>query len=165
MPSMRRPEVRTMGIVPSMRQTQRQARTQGLRTADTIRFGYYACKGGQLYRVMQGYKNSDDASATEYLNDIKYIAFDALRIHYDCIASCTGAPPTAWATIPSTKSSPNYGKPNPLNAVIAQAMAPNGIPQLRLEATTTNTHNTINPRTFNLINTPATNHPSIMYCS
>ena len=91
-----------------------QARTQGLRTADTIRFGYYACKGGQLYRVMQGYKNSDDASATEYLNDIKYIAFDALRIHYDCIASCTGAPPTAWATIPSTKSSPNYGKPNPL---------------------------------------------------
>lgn len=89
MPSMRRPEVRTMGIVPSMRQTQRQARTQGLRTADTIRFGYYACKGGQLYRVMQGYKNSDDASATEYLNDIKYIAFDALRIHYDCIASCT----------------------------------------------------------------------------
>lgn len=79
-------------------QTQRQARTQGLRTADTIRFGYYACKGGQLYRVMQGYKNSDDASATEYLNDIKYIAFDALRIHYDCIASCTGAPPTAWAT-------------------------------------------------------------------
>lgn len=92
---MRRPEVRTMGIVPSMRQTQRQARTQGLRTADTIRFGYYACKGGQLYRVMQGYKNSDDASATEYLNDIKYIAFDALRIHYDCIASCTGAPPTA----------------------------------------------------------------------
>ena len=102
---------------------------------------------------MQGYKNSDDASATEYLNDIKYIAFDALRIHYDCIASCTGAPPTAWATIPSTKSSPNYGKPNPLNAVIAQAMAPNGIPQLRLEATTTKTHNTINPRTFNLTNT------------
>jgi hypothetical protein len=110
---------------------------------------------------MQGYKNSDDASATEYLNDIKYIAFDALRIHYDCIASCTGAPPTAWATIPSTKSSPNYGKPNPLNAVIAQAMAPNGIPQLRLEATTTNTHNTINPRTFNLTNTsdePPLNH-------
>ena len=54
MPSMRRPEVRTMGIVPSMRQTQRQARTQGLRTADTIRFGYYACKGGLLYRFMQG---------------------------------------------------------------------------------------------------------------
>lgn len=164
MPSMRRPEVRTMGIVPSMRQTQRQARTQGLRTADTIRFGYYACKGGQLYRVMQGYKNSDDASATEYLNDIKYIAFDALRIHYDCIASCTGAPPTAWATIPSTKSSPNYGKPNPLNAVIAQAMAPTEsrnsdwkLPQPKHTTPSTPEHST-SP-------TPATNHPSIMYCS
>lgn len=125
-------------------------RMDGVALADIVRFGHYAYKGEQMYRVMQGYKNADDPSASEYQKDIKYIAADALTVHYPCIAKIAGGMPTAWATIPSTRSSPNYGKPHILTKLVTPFMARKGIQKLQLQANAEKTHNHIDPRVFSL---------------
>ncbi len=102
--------------------------TDGVVLADNIRFGHYAYKGEQMYRVMQGYKNADDPSVGEYQKDIKYIAADALVVHYPCIAKIAGSIPIAWATIPSTRSSRNYGKPPYIDQAGYFVHGPNGNP-------------------------------------
>lgn len=124
--------------------------TDGVVLADSVRFGHYAYKGEQMYRVMQGYKNADDPSAGEYQKDIKYIAADALAVHYPCIAKIAGGMPTAWVTIPSTRSSRNYGKPHILTKLVTPFMSRMGIQQLQLQANAEKTHNHINPRVFSL---------------
>lgn len=126
-------------------------RPGGIPLADTIRFGHYAYKGEQMYRVVQGYKNTGDPAANEYRKDIKYIAAEALAVHYPCIAKLTGNPPTAWATIPSTKSSRNYGKPHILTNLVSPFMDRIGIRQLHLQANTEKKHNDINPQAFSLV--------------
>lgn len=122
----------------------------GLALADSVRFGHYAYKDEQMYRVMQGYKNAADPAASDYQTDIKYIAADALVVHYSCIKRFVGSMPTAWATIPSTQSSRNYGKPHVLTNLVRPFMARLGIPQLRLTANADKAHNRINPQVFSL---------------
>lgn len=135
----------------------KQASDQGILLADTIRFSHYAYKGEQMYRVMQGYKNTADPAVKEYQKDIKYIAAEALAVHYPCIAKCTGSRPrprplTAWATIPSTKSSRNYGKPHHiLTDLVSSFMDRTGIQQLHLQAEAEKEHNVINPQAFSLV--------------
>ena len=131
-------------------QQARALRPGGVRLADTVRFGHYACKDGQMYRVMQGYKNATNPAAAEYQTDIKYIAADALAVHYPCIGRLTGSMPTAWATIPSTQSSRNYGKPHTLTNLVKPFMAQPGIPQLYLHANAGQMHNRIEPQVFSL---------------
>lgn len=126
-------------------------RPGGILLADTIRFGHYAYKGEQMYRVAQGYKNTADPAANEYQKDIKYIAAEALAVHYPCIAKLTGRPPTAWATIPSTKSSRNYGKPHILTDLVSPFMDRIGIQQLHLQANAEKKHNDINLQAFSLV--------------
>ncbi|UIP49548.1 hypothetical protein LZF93_09930 [Bifidobacterium longum] len=123
----------------------------GIPLADKIRFGHYAYKGEQMYRVVQGYKDTADPAVSEYQKDIKYIAADALAVHYSCIARLTGSRPTAWATIPSTKSSRNYGKPHILTNLVSPFMDRVGIQQLHLQANAGKEHNDINPQVFALV--------------
>lgn len=131
-------------------QQARALRPGGVSLADTVRFGHYACKGEQMYRVMQGYKNATNPAAAEYQTDIKYIAADALAVHYPCIGRFTGSMLTAWATIPSTQSSRNYGKRHILTDLVAPFMAHSKIPQLHLNANAGKVHNRINPQIFSL---------------
>ncbi|NMM93749.1 hypothetical protein [Bifidobacterium oedipodis] len=126
----------------------------GVTLADIVRFGHYAYKGEQMYRVMQGYKSADDPAAGEYQKDVKYIAADALAVHYPCIAKLAGSMPTAWATIPSTCSSRNYGKPHVLTNLVAPFMARMGIQQLQLQANEGKVHNRIDPQVFSLATEP-----------
>lgn len=128
----------------------------GLKLADDVRASYYAYERNdkyhgvdQLYRAMCGYK-SNDAEAAEHQNIVKYILADALAVHYPCIEECTGSLSTSWATIPSSQSSPRYGKPHVLTALVRPLMKPKGIEQIQLVANSGKTHNGINVEAFTL---------------
>ena len=96
-----------------------------IRLADTVRISHYAIKYDQMYRVMDGYKKTDDPSSHGYQTTLKYILGDALFIHYRCIREATGKHPTAWTTIPSTKTSTaRYGRPSVLESLVAPILAP-----------------------------------------
>lgn len=137
-------------------QQARALRPDGVKLANTVRFGHYAYKSEQMYRVMQGYKNLTNPAAAKYQTDIKYIAADALAVHYPCISRLTGSMPTSWATIPSTQSSRNYGKAHTLTNLVKPFMSQQRIPQLHLNANAGKVHNRIDPQIFSL--TPESQH-------
>lgn len=126
----------------------KQARELGVEhlMADRVRIANYAIKYDQMYRVMDGYKR-DRPESKDYRETLKYVLGNALVVHWNCLTHTSdGVMPSAWATIPSTKSSERYGKPHPLNELVSPMLT---IPEVRLTANESKTRS-IMPSTFSL---------------
>ena len=128
-------EARQLGVEPLM--------------ADCVRIANYAIKFDQMYKVMDGYKRNLP-EAKEYQETLKYVLGDALVIHWQCLGRVSdGSAPTAWATMPSTKSSERYGRPHPLNRLVSSLLGRTMIPEIVLVANSDKTRE-IAPGTFSL---------------
>lgn len=144
----------------SCERERQQAKSQNLALADMVRISIYASEyDDQAYRVMEGYKNLGSPAVKDYQNVVKYILGDALMIHRACIPMATGATPTSWSVVPSSKSSPRYGT----NSVLARLVSPHlsDIPMLSIVSKSAKKRAVIAPDAFALETTPnpdALNH-------
>ncbi|NEG70338.1 hypothetical protein [Bifidobacterium choloepi] len=145
--------------------------------ADRVRIANYALNSNsgnnpnwapgysQMLRIMYDYKTHDDKEAarresTKSQRILQWLLVDAFIMHWDCLTSiANGVYPTAWATVPSSKSSPRYGHPHPLNLLVRSLFAPTGIPELaipeiQLQATQVKQHRSFNPDAFAIADSP-----------
>ena len=108
----------------------RQGGFEGL-LADQVVCGFYAVKEwDQTYKVIRDYKE-DAPSAADHRIIVKSILSLHVLGHLRCIGRKAGAPVTAWATIPSTKSSKRYGKEHPLHSMVSDILS--FLPEVRLQ--------------------------------
>jgi hypothetical protein len=106
------------------------AMNMGTRLADRIAAGVYAAEPmSQTLKMMYGYKDEHPASP-EYRRNIKALIALAVIGHGQCLNMQAGMPLSAWAMVPSTKSSPRYGRPHPLHDIISGVLP--AIPEIRL---------------------------------
>lgn len=107
--------------------------------ADMVRIFAYAPMGGagdassQMTRYMYRYKeNRPDSGLARAA--VKEILVTELVLHWACIRDLSdGVVPTAWATIPSTTSSPRAHVEHPLHCIVRQVLP--SIPEVGLRAT------------------------------
>lgn len=99
--------------------------------ADRTAAGVYAEEkpDGQTMKMMYGYKD-EKAVSPDYRRIIRALMTLALVGHGQCLNDQAGIPVSAWAMVPSTKSSPRYGKPHPLHSIIASVIP--SLPEIQL---------------------------------
>lgn len=100
--------------------------------ADRTAAGIYAIEpDSQALKMMYGYKEARPSSP-DYQRNVRALIALAAVGHGQCLEVLSGVPVTAWAMVPSTKSSTRYGIEHPLHSLIAGVMP--RVPEIRLES-------------------------------
>lgn len=139
-------ECRSCGMIAD------QAFAAGLsdRLADRIACGVYATEpSSQTLKMMYGYKEPHPISP-DYRRNVRALIALAVIGHGACLNELSDMPVTGWAMVPSTKSSPRFGRSHPLHDIIA-GLLPN-LPEIRLVSTRTKSRS-LDPSAFTLPNT------------
>ena len=119
--------------------------------ANRVACGFYAVEEwGQTYKVLHDYKEATPAADDHRLVIKSILSLHTLG-HLDCLQDKAGVPVTAWATVPSTKSSKRFGKKHPLHELLREVLPM--IPEVVLSTDRQKTRE-FDPDTFTLISDP-----------
>lgn len=100
--------------------------------ADRVACGFYAVEEwGQTYKVIHDYKE-DMPSAKEHRLIVQSMLALHVLGHLQCIGEQADSPVSAWAVIPSTKSSKRYGGEHPLHYMVSHLLP--FLPEVSLRA-------------------------------
>ena len=127
--------------------TKRDAERTHAPLADVVRIGYYAVEDEPLRKIMHRYKEDKDQ---ESIMTVEYILTDAFILHWkSLIRLSSGVTPTAWAIVPSSKSSIRHGQEHPLHIIAQSIFAFHKIPEVHISSVADKMR-TFNPHAFTI---------------